>query len=482
MRNLAYLLVVGLLFGMSFQSTAQLPSPISLEELQDLARQRALDVLIADRDRSVAEMDLKRLDADLKPQVRLNATVPSYFSSFRETIQPDGTVRFQPVNINNSSVSVSATQAFAKTGGTLALSTGLQRFDDFEQNFNLYNGSVVRLGYNQPIFGFNPFKWRKEIAPMRAAETNAAHKAAQEEAALSATQLFFNLANADLSFRIADSNAVASERLLTIANERYELGKVSRGDLVQLELDLVSARQNRLRAGQVRILATTAIYSLLGTDFDGEAIATVSPVLPEGAQVNVDEALQKSKANRPEAFAKIRRILEAEAQLDADKKNNGFQANLTASIGLIRSDPSLAEVYANPQTEQVVELGLSVPLVDWGRRKAILRQSEAELFLAKAIGDRATNTLETQVRLAVAQYNQAQQELELLESVRDLAQERYQISRESYLLGAVPLTELTLAQQARDQRLRQYLGGLENAWTAYAQLNALTLGAQLDNY
>ena len=62
----------------------------------------------------------------------------------------------------------------------------------------------------------------------------------------------------------------------------------------------------------------------------------------------------------------------------------------------------------------------------------------------------------------------------MLERVRDLAEERYRISRESYVLGAVPLTELTLAQQARDLRLRQYLGGLENAFTAQARLRVLT--------
>ena len=90
---------------------------------------------------------------------------------------------------------------------------------------------------------------------------------------------------------------------------------------------------------------------------------------------------------------------------------------------------------------------------------------------------RAEQTLETQVRLAVQQVNQSRAELELLDRVRDLAEERYRIARESYVLGAVPLTELTLAQQARDQRLRQYLAGLENVFTAEARLRVLTLAS-----
>ena len=450
--------------------------PLTLDAARELAARRALAVLTAERDAAVASLDVARLNADLRPQIRLNATVPSYLRSFRETIQPDGTIRFQPVTVNNSSVGVSATQAFAKTGGTLSLSTGLQRFDDFEQDFRLYNGSVARLGYTQPLWGFNAIKWDRRIVPLRARETDAQLVAARREAELVATRRFFDLASAQLAFRIADSNAVAAERLLTIADERYALGKVSRGDQVQIELELADAQQNRLRAQQVWLGATADFYALVGEAFGDGVLAVASPVFAEAQPSDLDPeaAVAWARARRPEALSRARRILEAEAQLEADKRDNGFRADLSASIGLIRSDPKLSEVYADPQLEQVAEVRLSVPIVDWGRRRAIVGQSEAEVVLAKALGQRAEQTLETQVRLAVQQVNQSRAELQLLSRVRDLAEERYRIARESYVLGAVPLTELTLAQQARDQRLRQYLGGLENAFTAQAQLRVLT--------
>ncbi|MFK8054936.1 MAG: TolC family protein [Saprospiraceae bacterium] len=475
MRSAAYLILIALWYGMPFQATAQLTSPVSLEQLQSLASQQAVDVLIAQRDNRVSQLEVSRLQAELKPQVRLDATIPSYFSSFRETIQPDGTVRFQPVNINNSSVGLSATQAVAQTGGAFQLSTSLQRFDDLEQDFNIYNGSVIRLGYSQPLWGYNSLKWRKKLVPMLADENDARLKAARLQAAADATVLFFNLAAAELAYTTADSNAFASDRLLTIANERFVLGKISKGDLVQLELELAAAQQNRLRASRQRLAATTLILDLIGQPYEGESLSTVTPVLPQGEPIDEALALSAAQSNRPEAIANARRLLQAESSLEQNKRENGFQANLSASVGLIRSDPKLTEVYRDPQIEQVAELRLSVPLMDWGRRKTIVKQAEAELDLARTIGQREQQSLSTQVRLAVQQYNQAQQELDLLLTVRDLAVERYRITRESYLLGAVPLTQLTFAQQARDQRLRDYLSGLENAWTAHAQLNALTL-------
>ena len=456
-------------------ASGQVTAPLTLEGARELAGARAVAVLAAERDARVASLEVARLEADLRPQVRLDATVPSYLRSFRETVQPDGTVRFQPVTINNSAVGLSASQAFANTGGTLRLSTGLQRFDDFEQDVSLYNGSVARLGYAQPLWGFNALKWDRRLLPLQAREAEARLATAREEAALEATRRFFALAAAQLAYRIADSNAVASARLLAIAEERLALGKVSRGDLVQLELEGADARQGRLRAEQVWLGATADFHALVGEPFAGETLAVVAPALAAADDVDVDEALTRALERRPEALALARRRLEAESQLERDRRENGFRADLSASLGLIRSDPALAEVYADPQLEQVAELRLSVPLVDWGRRRAIVAQSEAELVLAEALGQRERLDLTTGVRLAAEQANRARAELAVLERVRDLAEERYRIARASYVLGAVPLTELTLAQQARDQRLRQYLGGLENAYAAYAQLTALTL-------
>ena len=103
MRVLTTMLLAALWCALPLRSTAQLSSPVSLEQLQTLASQHALDVLIAQRDNSISQLEVARLQAELKPQIGLNATIPSYFSSVRETVQPDGTLLFQPVNVNNSS-------------------------------------------------------------------------------------------------------------------------------------------------------------------------------------------------------------------------------------------------------------------------------------------------------------------------------------------------------------------------------------------
>ncbi len=451
------------------------PAAITLEEVQDQAAARAVDVLLAQRDLRVATEDVALLAADLRPQLRLDATLPNYLSSFRETFQPDGTVQFRPVQQNNSSVGLTASQALPWTGGSFIASTGLQRFDDFENSSKVYNGSVVRVGYRQPLWAYNELTWRRKLVPAVARQADAQLEAARREAAVEATTRFFQLAAADLAYAIADSNVAASARLLAVSQERYDLGKISRGDLVQLELDLASAQQDVIRANQERIAASADLAAFIGRDFGGERLSPVVPRFAEAESVDVDTALALARRRRPEAYAAERRNLEAADQLEEQRRGTGFRADLTASIGLIRSDEDLSTIYDDPQPEQIVSLELSVPIVDWGRRRAIVRRAEAGVELARELGLRDRQTLDTRVRLAVAQYNQASRELELQATVRALAEERYRIARESYVLGAVPLTELTLARQARDQRAREYLGTLDLAHTAQAQLFALTL-------
>lgn len=457
--------------------TAQpLPDTLSLNQLRNLAETNSLNVLSAQTQRTLAEFDLEIFRAQTKPRLDLAANLPNYFKSFNETVQPDGTVAFRPVTINNSFAQLNLTQPLTATGGTLFMRSNLQRFDDFENDVSNYNGIPIRIGLFQPIFAYNSWKWRRKILPARAAELTAMEKAEVAAASARATELFFQLLIAEQDRIIARTNQAAGERLLKIASERYELGKINQGDLVQIELDLAAATQNLIRANRSVATVSNFIYQLLGFDYPsgGEII----PRVPESSAtvvINPDEALSYALKNRPEVLTATRARIEAQSDLQRTKRELGPQLSFTASIGLVRSDPQLREIYSDPQSEQIVGLELSLPILDWGERKKSIRQSETQLAFTEVQNERQVLNLEANVRLAVNQWNGLAEELALAERIRDLAEERFRISSESYLLGSIPLTELTLAQQNRDQLSRAYLATLRTYWQTYADIQQLTL-------
>lgn len=474
MKPLLTVLLLFLLRLLTAQAVA-LPDTLELEQLMQLAQSQSLDVLTAERDATLARLDTEVLRGRLKPQLGLTANLPNYFSSFAETTQPDGTVAFRPITINNSSVQLRASQQIAATGGQFFVSSNLQRFDDFENDQRNYNGVPLRVGIAQPILAFNSFKWQQRVLPAIEAEQEAVLSAASARAAADVNVLFFDLLFAQQNREIALSNQNASQRLFEIAQERYELGKINRGDLVQIELELTAAGQSVLSAERNLVNASVAIYNFIGLPYDGRTLAAYRPDSPPSFTTDRTTLLQRMAAARPEFRAAVRRQLEAQREVERAKRDFGPQLSFQASLGLVRSDPELPPVYQDPQAEQIVSLNLNVPILDWGTRKRIVRQRNTELQYTETLNERIALSLTAQADQLLQQYNELGKELELSRRISDLAEERFTISRESYLLGSIPLTELTLAQQNRDQLARVYLNTLSAYWSVWTEIEALVL-------
>lgn len=467
--------VLPLLLTLLLCTCGRAQESITLEDFQQQAAQNAIEVLTARQQLQAATLAFSAFVASQKPRLELVANLPNYFRTSTEVTQDDGTVAFREIELNNSFVGLFATQTIAATGGTVSLESRLQRTDNLVLNNKFYNGSPIRLFYRQPILAFNPFKWNKKLLPLAQAVSERELAAARAGAALVATDRFFDLVSADQERRIAEVNKAANEQLYTVAQERYELGKINRGDLVQLQLELTSAEQNLLRARRLVAAASAAIYRLLGKAYD---LVLLRPELPRTqVQSEVDEqrARQLMTSRRPEILAAQQRTLEAERDEDQVRRDFGPRIDLEAGFGFVRNDAEIAPIYNDPQNERILSVNLSLPILDWGQRKALTKRAASNRELAEEIARRTELELGTELVQLLEQWRTVQEELRLATRIKDLANERFDISRESYELGAIPLAQLTQAQQFRDQNTRAYADTLRAYWFTYASLARLTL-------
>ncbi|MEO0733379.1 MAG: TolC family protein [Bacteroidota bacterium] len=467
--GLTWLLLTALLTCGRAQQT------ITLNELQAAAASAALDVLVAAQQLEAADLELAAFNASLKPRLDLNANFPNYFRTSTEVTQDDGTVAFREIELNNSFIGLFASQRIAATGGTFSLESRLQRTDNLSLDVKSYNGSPIRLFYRQPILAFNPFKWNRQLLPLQKVVNQRQLDAARADAALEATNRFFDLVSADQERRIAEINKTANEQLYSVAEERFELGKINRGDLVQLRLELASAEQNLLRAERLVAAASAAIQRLLGRNYEGELLRPALPDTEITADIETAAALNYLQNRRPELLAARQRTLEAERDEDRIRRDLGPRIDLEAGFGFVRNDPELAPIYTDPRNERILSVNLSMPILDWGQRKALGRRAASAHNLAQEAERRTEIDLNNELIQLLDQWKTVQEELRLATDIRDLAQERFEISKESYELGAIPLANLTLAQQFRDQNIRAYAATLRAYWQTYARLARLTL-------
>ena len=456
--------------------TAQvLPDSLSLDQFLELATERSLGKYQAETNLELAQLNFRLFQADLRPQLTADANFPNYQRTVREITQPDGGVLFQPVRNNNSALGLSLTQQIPQTGGTLFVRSNLQRFDNFETNDRFYNGNAVRVGLRQPIFGFNALRWDRQIEPVRLAEARKQYFADQAAIRSEATRLFFNLVYARTEVDIATANRQSNQELYDIARERHALGKISDSDLLQLRVNLLSAQRSERNAQQNLRNRSADLISYLGLT-PGTTI--VQPNLPEPAQpisIDTERAIERAFTNRAEPESYRRQLLQAERDVEQAKGEGGFQADLTASFGLTRSAQDLNTIYQDPQQEQLLQVQLSVPILDWGQQRSRVKLQEAQRDLVQQRVRQNELLFRTDVQQTVQQFLNLQQEVQLAQELQQLAQERFDIARESYRLGAINVTDLIFSQQEKDRARRTYVFALGDYWEAYYGLQELTL-------
>ncbi len=447
---------------------------VNLDEVLSSVIDDSYAVTNAKNQLEIADANYEFFKSQLKPNVSLRASIPNYSKTSTPVIQPDGTISFTSIEQANSSLSLFATQVLTSTGGTLFLNSDIQRFDDLSQDGKQYNGNPIRLGINQPLFGFNPWKYQKNIQSLAKEESLLDYNIRIEESLGLATDYYFNILIAKQNLEIAKTNELVNEKLLAITEERLILGKVSKDEKLQLEIELNNAKLSVSQAGFEVDQSIAILYTFLGEDIPSDGTQFIVPEILDNKILNIESLLNESKTNRPEVLAYQREKSQVEMDLAEAKGNFGIQADLQASIGLARGAEQFKEVYTDPFNEQQFNISLLVPIVDWGRRKSAMKQIHLRENNIEATYEQQFLELENSIRQRAYLFTRLQSEIILLKEIMDKADERFSISNERYVLGNIDITNLTLAQREKDQTKRNYINALKSYWVTYYELRALS--------
>ncbi|MFB9863212.1 TolC family protein [Rufibacter immobilis] len=446
----------------------------TLPETIELALSASTAAKQATTNKTGSYWQYRTFKADYRPHLTLSGTLPDFSRSIIPVIQPDGTTDFRAVSISNSDLSLSLSQAVGLTGGQLFVSSQSQRFDDFNQGVRRYNSFPAIIGFRQPIFGYNSLGWAKKVEPLRFRESERQFIEDRENIATTATQRFFEVLLQQVNYEIASKNVENNQALFRVAEEKHRLGRLSRNELLQLKLSLMNAQLAQAQASTE--LKTVAMhFSAYVGLIRGEQVAVQAPETVPGLQVEEQLALEQARLNRKERFQFERRVLQAQQQVAQARGKGGFNADLYATFGLTKSANNFSESYAQPENQQQVTLGFSVPIVDWGRQKASVKTAEANLQLTQYTVEQEQTAFEQNVYTQVNQIELLKERLHITASADSIAQERYDITKATFLVGRISITDLNIALQEKDQARRAYITALQDFWVAYYKLRALTL-------
>lgn len=463
--------------GPAEASTSDQPLYLSLSEVIRLAKAQSPDALIAQHRFRRSYWEFRSFRAGYLPNVRLDATLPNFNRTIDAITQADGSESYRDRTLARYSANLSLNQRIGLTGGEVFLSTGLQRIDNYftDTTTRQFLSTPVSIGFRQPIFGYNPFKWEKEIEPIRYQEAKRKYLEDTEQIAITAVNHFFNLLMAQLERDIQRKNKANYDTLFNIAKGRFVLGRIAENELLQLELNLLRADAAVEMADleYQNMLFTFKSYLRLQSD---RPLVLVPPSEAEFFTVEVNQAISEAHTNTSAGLAFDRRMLEAESQISQARMGSRFDAELYATFGLTQSSDVFNEVYNNPIDEERVTLGIVIPILDWGQAKGQIRMAESNLDLVRESIGQERLDFEQNIFLKVMQFNMQQNQLMIAAKADTVAQKRFDVTQKRYMIGKVnDVLELNNAQIDNDNAKKGYYSALKTYWTNYYDLRRITL-------
>jgi outer membrane protein len=447
---------------------------LSLHDVVELAKGNSIASKQAVTTRETKYWQWRTFRSNYQPQLSLSGNLPGYSKTELQVLQPNGTILFQPVHNDNSQLTLNFSQSITATGATIYGESQLQRFDDFDRNNTLYNGVPYAIGISQPIGQYNSLKWDKKIQPLLYNESKQAYIEAQEQISYTATGYFFDLLLAQVNLKIAETNYSNTVNILKIANTKFELGKITRNEILQLQLELLNSKKAEGTAKRDVEIATLTLRSYISREGD-DRIALIVPETVSDMSVSSDKVLAEAYANRSDAIAFVRRIAEAKRDVAVARGQTGFTAALTANLGFSNSASNIPAVYRSPQNQQLVQLTFAIPVLDWGRSKAKIKTAQANEQFTEYAVEQDKQTFQQQIVTQVTLFNQMKEQVGLTAQADSIAGEKYKIAKERYVLGNLSITDLSIAFQENDQAKRDYVAALRDFWGAYYQLRYLSL-------
>jgi len=199
------------------------------------------------------------------------------------------------------------------------------------------------------------------------------------------------------------------------------------------------------------------------------------PSRPKDINISVDEAARFAHENNPEFLENRQQVLEAERNLDQAVKSAIFDASFNVSVGFNQVAPTFRDAYLNPSQQDVVSIGFSIPLVDWGVRKGKANMARNSLMVAKISAEQKEISLDQDVVMTISDFNMQQGMIESAEEAVELANRAYAETKERFMIGKADVNSLTLSLNRQKDARKNYLSALKNYWLSYYKIRKMTL-------
>ncbi len=461
---------------LSGQLLAQDKKIMTLEDVINVASQQSLDAFINENMYLASYWQWRYFKADRLPSLTLDATPFDYNRSMQKVYNYDeNRDEFVGRQTFDSDLSLQLQQNVGLTGGQIFAQSNLSMTQKLgDDGLSSYSSTPFIIGYSQQVNGYNRLRWEAKIEPVKFEVAKKTFIQGKEDLSIKATQLFFNLLDAQIEVTISETNLANADTLFTIGKGRFQVGTVTQDELLDLELSYMNAQLALTRARLELDRAEAELNSFLSFEKETKIECVIPDELP-GLQVDALKAVDQAMTNNPEIVHQRQQLLEEDEKVKQAKSETGVSGDVYALYGLNQNSEEFNGVYQDPLDRQRLRVGLNIPILDWGRRKGQLSMAKSNREVVRLSINQEKIDFEQNIIMNVMEFNLQGDQVTNSAKADTIAQLKYDVTQQRFLIGKQDITRLNIARTDREEARRAFIRSLRSYWNYYYTIRRLTL-------
>jgi outer membrane protein len=302
-----------------------------------------------------------------------------------------------------------------------------------------WNGGLVS---RVTLYDFGERRAGLDSARARHAGAQADADATRADVRLNVQSAFYALAAAQDLQTVAEKNLARTEAHLRLAQARRQAGAVPQADELRMQAEVASAQLQLLDAQSRVRVGLGQLNTAMGRPAQTALAIAATTALPPPSGFDLEAAMQRALANRPELKSTEKRTEAARASVTAARASRAPKLRADGSFGW--NDTAWL-----PETrEWQAGVSIDLPIFDAGSRTSRLARAKADLTREEAAAENRRLQIRQEVWAAAAELERAWAAIAANETAVRANDESLRVVRERYQNGAALITDLLDTQTA----------------------------------
>jgi outer membrane protein TolC len=440
---------------------AQENSPSLRRSLMNLERYQ--QNLIAQRASLKSKFSLNLSPVNYSKNRRFDNRLSQWYTN--ETFNTGMTFQVdQPVLWTDGIVSLINTFGWQDNHSTIdGMSNGNKAFSN-----NLY------LQFSQPVFTYNRRKMELQRIEHDYENANISYALQRLNTEKQITNQFYSVYMAQSRLEISREELGNAQQSYEIIKNKVEADLAAKDELFQAELNLATAQSSLDESTVSMENAKDQLKQTLGMEL-GIDLLVVTEIDIDPVDINLEQAITHGLGSRLELRQREIESEELDFSLIQTKALNEFKGDISLSFGLIGDNSEFNRIYDNPTQNPRVAITFSVPIFDWGEKKARIKAQEVAKQINQMDFHEDKVGIELNIRQVWRNLENLRTQIKIAEQNVRNAQLTYDLNLTRYREGDITGMEMNQFQTQLSSKKITYTQALINYKIELLNLKILSL-------